>query len=1316
MEELAVDVDASSGDLTITSERGAVRVRHLANGTPDVRLEAATVTTRDEHGALRSILMNRGFAVEELLMRRAGGPTGYELELPLGWTTHQPDGDDAIVEIRDDRRRARFRMVADFAWDVEGTRWPVATRVNGRQLTFSVPEAAVGEVLIDPAWSSTSTPAKVRSRASATVLPSGKVLVVGGGGDGSISGVLCTTEIYDPLGETWEMGPSLRAPEDDACTALMDHTATPLRDGTVLITGGASDDAFVGVAQQPAAVSTAWIYDPVANSFARTGAMVEARIHHTATLLASGKVLVAGGADRQSPLLEGFSDCASSPDGTETCERCIGKPSAEIFDPATGTFSLIPMPEARACHTATRLSDDSVLLIGGGGERTSVLGKAWGKARSDLTLFRMDASGPKFTRLDMTLNTARFGHVAVLDHDAANPDADQILVAFGRDERAILPGISPQPNAQLAEIIDVKGALAGTSPTATALDTPVCCDQSNPTCTNPDPCVTRRSYAAGTLLPRTAEALVVGGQEHDVTGNLNRDATPSDKVDVFDFASRTFIETSLGHSPVLKPALVTLPNGKTLLLGQTAPPALFDDETWAFAPPTTPMAQPRFWQTATQLSDGTLLVAGGLTPFATKGAEIYDPSATPPTAALLAARMTACRQGHTATLLPASACAADAECCSGTCAAGRCVGPDTGAACALGRSEHVLLTGGAGLGGGPKDGGLTDCNTADEFQPPGIAQNTAEIYDVASKTFRATETSMHVPRAYHTATRLSTGQILLVGGLALNDPFSRDDPGQASVELFDPVTETFTEIAPLTVGRCLHSATPLPSGDVLIAGGLDAFVFGNAANELGSAEIFDRATNTFRSAPNLVIPRGYHTATTLPSGGVLFTGGSEVSPTAEIFDPSTESFRLTAGLMHSIRIDARALMVPSGKVLIVGGDGANTLDAGPPFEDAELFDVSTEQFERISCPGCDGRVDHVMALLPSGSVGLFGGSRTTGVDPIPTADVATIGLVNSAFGALPQLQTVASTIVAPGSPQTVQGSALTSFWEGSSGPYVSPTNLPVALWVPFQGAPVIGSMVDWSDTQADWIPRSSAFAGPGLLFAARSGQLSSNALPVSVGLGPNGVTCDADTACESGFCSDGVCCNERCHDPKDPEAICRSCSVALGSFADGICSEATPGTDPHQDCAALPQCALDSATCGPKGECKPCTCNAESDCADGYTCTAAGNCEKPAGPQTSEGCSVSLGGAPAWPAALVALGLFVGIRRRRSACHRNRDDLPTSHDRQRLRMSNSLRAARCAEPRREHLSPNDSSSSEIGSTTALGSSAHPSRLTRRPFQ
>jgi len=139
--------------------------------------------------------------------------------------------------------------------------------------------------------------------------------------------------------------------------------------------------------------------------------------------------------------------------------------------------------------------------------------------------------------------------------------------------------------------------------------------------------------------------------------------------------------------------------------------------------------------------------------------------------------------------------------------------------------------------------------------------------------------SLSVARSWHTATLLPSGQVLVVGGRS-----TASGPPLASAELYDPATGIATPTTgTLATGRYNHTATLLTTGKVLVVGGQ-----GTSSTALASAELFDPATGLFtRTNGDLPTTSYQHTATLLPSGQVVVIGGRNTVPlkTAVLYDP-----------------------------------------------------------------------------------------------------------------------------------------------------------------------------------------------------------------------------------------------------------------------------------------------------------------------------------------------------------------------------------------------------------------------------------------------
>ena len=219
--------------------------------------------------------------------------------------------------------------------------------------------------------------------------------------------------------------------------------------------------------------------------------------------------------------------------------------------------------------------------------------------------------------------------------------------------------------------------------------------------------------------------------------------------------------------------------------------------------------------------------------------------------------------------------------------------------------------------------------------------------------------SLDTARYRHTATLLPSGKVVVAGG----ESYSIDDSGNieslffTSAELYDPATGTWTPAGSLGNARASHTATLLPNGKVLVAGGF--IVVGWYTIPLASAELYDPATGTWTPTSSLGTARAGHTATLLPTGKVLVVGGGANS--AELYNPATGKWSLTGSLANPSD-GGTATLLPNGKVLVAGSG-------------AELYNPATGTWTTTGSL-VTARLSHTATLLPNGKVLVAGGERS----------------------------------------------------------------------------------------------------------------------------------------------------------------------------------------------------------------------------------------------------------------------------------------------------------------------------------------------------
>jgi hypothetical protein len=261
--------------------------------------------------------------------------------------------------------------------------------------------------------------------------------------------------------------------------------------------------------------------------------------------------------------------------------------------------------------------------------------------------------------------------------------------------------------------------------------------------------------------------------------------------------------------------------------------------------------------------------------------------------------------------------------------------------------------------------------------------SSAEVFDPSTQKFSPTG-SMSVARMGQTATVLRNGKVLVVGGQR-NIGFRT---ALASAEIYDPATGAFQNTASMSVAREGHTATLLRDGRVLVAGGSS-----NGTVTIDSAEIYDPTAGQWISAGHMTVPREAHVAVLLGSGKVLIAGGGRGGmpggyisyQNGEIFDPTTGRFTAIADHMRSDRVGAAAVLLDTGKALIIGGKsgkvlygpGARNIASFTPLDTSEFFDPESMTF----LPAAPMRVPHYLGtatLLGNGHVLVVGGWRMQG--------------------------------------------------------------------------------------------------------------------------------------------------------------------------------------------------------------------------------------------------------------------------------------------------------------------------------------------------
>lgn len=740
-----------------------------------------------------------------------------------------------------------------------------------KSLNYTLAFFVFSLLLVTEAWSQTIPLVPERGGHAASLLNSGQVLLTGGVNE---TATLKSALLYNHAKNTL-------TPTGDMVSARADQTSTLLPNGRVLITGGDENSTIFQSAE---------LYDPATGMFTLTfQPMTTARSSHTATLLPDGKVLVVGAnaADLYDPLFQTFTRTTGTPISRKNHSAVllpdgkvlvaggyvgtIASQSAEIYDPATQLFTVLPnkMQVPRANFTATVMPDGKVLITGGFSGTSP-------HAETEI----YDPLTQTFT-IDTPMLQHRSSHRAILQGDGRVVIIGGVTLESGFLAANEVYDPSTHVFSSYACLLDNRGGH-----TATLLQ---------------DGNIFVAGGASGNSTLKTAEVLDPVTHQFTAVGNLqvarnqhranllgdgkvllsagSIDADNLNSSELFDPATNTFSLSGSLHVARKSHTATTLADGRVLVTGGKAgedgylrSAEIYDPATQLFTE-ILPLRSLRALHTATLLNDGQVLVAGGVQTggVSTATAELFDPVTQ---TFDLTGSLTLQRKRHRASLL------------------------DDGT---------VLVMGGDTL---PNAQGGSDRET-----------ETAEVFNPATATFSEVG-SMSLARAEHESTLLDDGTVLVTGGTV------EALPG----DLYNPSLASFSTVGSMIQARGRHVSLRLTNpawgsltGHVLAIGGaaIGGPVFGGGQQAQNSVEIYDPATGLFSFFGTMTEARQNQTATELNDGRILIAGGVGrpfISGTAEVLAGPSPSPTPTPAATPSkpLNISTRVDTLTGDNVLIGG--------------------------------------------------------------------------------------------------------------------------------------------------------------------------------------------------------------------------------------------------------------------------------------------------------------------------------------------------------------------------------------------------------------